>query len=274
MGEFERIPGEEIRNNPEEEHMDNLTSKAEYYELQFMQVLPYEAEFGWSMEQKVEMIDKIFSYLAKRNIHIRFSDRIIDGIKQWTRPAGEIWRPVEVGELNGNVIVINPRNIDFLSVLLTIAHIYGHLVQRETPEAYEPLTRFTDWPKPLDLDALQASYEADRPGQEYWADFLEFEQEAFGYGKYAMLESGISFDANLDHAVQAYIQADFEELKRWSTRDDNKDGGDFVEKFEKTYNENKGRYPVLPAKPVEIQVVPDPNGQLVVVRSKAQAWPA
>ena len=270
MSEFYRIPGEEIRNIPEEEYMNNLTSKPEYYELQFMQVLPYEAEFDWNQQEKVEMIDKIFTYLAKRYIHVRFSDRGVDEIKQWTRPEGQVWRPVEVGELCGNMIIINPRNIDFLSVLLTIAHIYGHLVQRETPEAYEPLTRFTDWPKPLNLDELQASYEADRPGREYWADFLDFEKEAFGYGKYAMLESGISFDAKLDHAVQAYIHADFEELKRWSTEAGNKDGGDFVEKFEKTYREN-GPWPVLPAKPVEIQVTPDPSGQLVVVRTKAQA---
>src|SRR5438105_4122789 len=116
--------------------MDKLMSTPGYYELQFMQVLPYEAVFGWSLEEKVEMIDKISVYLAERNIHVRFSDRIVDGAKTWTRPEGQEWRDVEVGELLGNMIVINPRNIDFLSVLLTIAHIYGHLVQRETPEVY------------------------------------------------------------------------------------------------------------------------------------------
>jgi len=251
--------------------MNNKTNKPEYYELQFMQVLPYEAEFGWNEQDKVEMIDKILTYLAKRNIHVRFSDRIIDSAKPWTRAEGQAWRPVEVGELHGNFIVINPRNIDFLSVLLTIAHIYGHLVQRETPEAYEPLTRFTEYPKPLNLAQVQADYEAVRPGQEYLADFLEFEKEAFGYGKYAMLESGIRFDAKLDHAVQSYIHADFEELKRWSTTAPNKWGGDFVKQFEKTYNENKGQYPVLAAKPVEIQVTPNPNGELVVVRTKTPA---
>jgi hypothetical protein len=269
--EVKYIPGEEIRNIPEEEHMNNLMSKPEYYELQFMQVLPYEAEFGWSPEQKVEMIDKIFTYLAQRNIHVRFSDRIIDNSKPWTRQEGQEWRPVEVGELHGNMIVINPRNIDFLSVLLTIAHVYGHLVQRETPEVYEPLTRFTDYPKPLDLDEVQTRYEADRPGREYWADFLDFEKEAFAYGKHAMLQSGIGFDEKLDHAVQSYIEADFKELKRWSTTAPNKWGGDFVKEFERTYNDNKGRWPALAAKPVEIEVKPDPNGELIVVRTKAQA---
>ncbi len=244
--------------------------KPEYYELQFMQTLPYETDFGWSMEQKVEMIDKIFTYLAKRNIHVRFSDRIIDSAKQWTREEGQIWRPVEVGELNGNTIIINPRNIDFLSVLLTVAHIYGHLVQRETPEVYEPLTRFTEYPKPLNLAQVQADYEAVRPGREYWADFLDFEKEAFGYGKYAMLEAGIKIDEKLDYAIQVYIDADFQELKRWSTTAPNKWGGDFVKKFEETHNEKRGQFPVLPAKPVEIEVVPDPNGQLMVVRTKAQ----
>ena len=251
--------------------MNNLMSKPEYYELQFMEVLPYEAEFGWSPEQKVEMIDKIFNYLAERNIHVRFSDRIVDGAKPWTRAEGQTWRPVEVGELHGNMIVINPRNIDFLSVLLTIAHIYGHLVQRETPEDYEPLTRFVDYPKPLDLKQVQERYEVDRPGREYWADFLDFEKEAFGYGKYALLQAGISFTAILDQAVQAYIYADFEELKRWSTTAPNKWGGDFVKEFEKTFNKTKGTYQVLPAKPVEITVAPDPYGQLIVVRTKALA---
>ena len=75
----------------------------------------------------------------------------------------------------------------------------------------------------------------------------------------------------MNHAVQAYIEADFQELKRWSTTAPNKWGGDFVKQFEITYKENKGRWPPLAAKPVEIQVVPDPNGQLVVVRTKAQA---
>ena len=77
--------------------MSSLTSKPEYYELQFMQVLPYEAEFGWSEQDKVEMVDKIFIYLAQRNIHVRFSDRIADNAKQWTRPAGETggrWKSV------------------------------------------------------------------------------------------------------------------------------------------------------------------------------------
>jgi len=147
------------------------------------------------------------------------------------RPEGQTWRPVEVGELYGNIIVINPRNIDFLSVLLTIAHIYGHLVQRETPEVYEPLTRFTDWPKPLSLKEVQNPYEVDRPGREYWADFLDFEKEAFGYGKYVLQQAGIQFNAKLDYAVQVYIQADFKELKRWSTTAPNKWGGDFVKEF-------------------------------------------
>jgi hypothetical protein len=246
--------------------MNNLLP-AEYYELQFMVSLPYESEFGWSTEEKVEMIDRIFRYLQARNIHVRFSDRIVDDIKQWTRPNGATWRPVEVGELCGNMIVINPRNIDFLSVLLTITHIYGHLVQREDQPKYEPLTRFVYWPKPLKLEEVQARYEEDRPGREYWADFLDFEKEAFSYGKFALQQAGVTITPLLDQAMQAYIEADFKELKRWCVSEPNKGGGDFVGEFEKTFQRNKGNYPILPPIPVEIEVRPDPTGSLVVVRT-------
>lgn len=243
----------------------NTMNKPEYYELQFMQVLPYESEFGWSMEYKVQMIDKICAYLNQRNILVRFSDRIVDDIKQWTRPEGASWRPVEVGELCGNMIVINPRNIDFLSVLLTITHIYGHLVQRETPEKYEPITRFVYLPKPLDLSQLQEDYAAIRPGCNYQSDFRKFEEEAFGYGKHALLQAGISFNEKLDHALQSYIEADFNELWKWCVSAPNKAGEDFVAEFARVYSNMS--FPVLEPIPVEITVVPDPDGILTVVRT-------
>lgn len=244
--------------------MNNLL-RAEYYELQFMQVLPYELGFGWNMTEKVDMVHKICTYLAERNIHVRFSDRIVDNVKEWTRPAGETWRPVEVGELCGNMIVINPRNIDFLSVLLTIAHIYGHLVQRMEEAKYEPLTRFATRPKPLNLTDMQAEYEACRPGQDYKADFLAFEKEAFGYGKYALLQAGIVITPQMDHAIQAYIQADFDQLWEWWASAENKSGDDFVKAFEQVYNTQ--RFQVLQSIPIEVDVLPKADGQLVVVRA-------
>jgi hypothetical protein len=45
----------------------------------------------------------------------------------------------------------------------------------------------------------------------------------------------------------------------------NKSGEDFVEEFQKVFNTET--FPVLEAIPVEVEVVPDPNGQLVVVRA-------
>ncbi len=247
----------------------NPVNNPRYYELRFMPIYPYESELGMTLENKVEMIAKIVTYLDQRNIYVIFTDRMIDADadvqKPWELEEGRIDREIPIAELQGNLILINPRNIDFLSVLLSIAHIYGHLVQRMTPEKYEGITRFLGLIKPLNLETLLKQYK-DEFGRNYKSDFLRYEIEAFQYAKYSMIEAGIEIDEQMDHAMNVYIETDFTELWRWASESPKKSAGAFMELFQKLYKEKKGTYKEIEIKPINIHVIPDKVGRLTVVR--------
>lgn len=240
-----------------------------YYELRFMPIYSYEKELGMTYEDKIEMIAKIVRYLDERNIHVIFTDRMIDADadvqKPWELEEGRVDREIPIAELQGNLILINPRNIDFLSVLFSIAHIYGHLVQRMTPEKYEGITRFLGLIKPLNLENLLQEYKKEFGG-DYKEDFLQYEIEAFEYAKYALQEAGITINEKLDHAMNVYIETDFTELWRWASESPKKSAGAFMGLFQKLYLEKKGQYEVIKPKPIQIHVVPDAQGKLTVVR--------
>ncbi len=243
----------------------DLLNNPAFYELKFTPVYEYEVELGLSLEKKLTMIQNISTYLKTRNIHITFTDRIYDEEKTWEREVGENWRYLPVAELQGNNICVNPRNIDFLSIYLSIGHIYGHLVQRMEYEKYRPITDFLDYPKPLNLNQVLSEYRK-KYGGNYKDDFLQFEIEAFQYAKYAFLQAGNTFDGLLDYAMNVYIETDFNELWRWVTVSNQKNGPGFMDEFQKLWFNNFGRYKPIEPKKIEINVVPDPNGSLVVVR--------
>ena len=247
-----------------------MTNDPRFYELQFMPIYPYEKEVGLSQEKKIEMIQKVVHYLDQRNIHVVFTDWLMDESadvqKPWEKDnINQLHREVPIAELVGNMILINPRNIDFFSVLLSIAHIYGHLVQRMTPEKYEGITRFLGLIKPLNLDQLLAQYKKEYGG-DYREDFFQYEVEAFQYAKYTMIEAGIEFNDALDHAMSVYLETDFTELWRWASESPKKSAGAFMALFEKLFKEKKGMYSVIQPKEVAIHVVPDAEGKLTVVR--------
>lgn len=240
-----------------------------FYELRFMPIYSYEKELGLTLEKKIEMISKIITYLDERNIPVVFTDRMIDADadvqKPWELEGENAYREIPIAELQGNMILINPRNIDFFSVLFSIAHIYGHLVQRMSPEKYEGITRFLGLIKPLNLDELLAQYKKEFGGN-YKEDFLQYEIEAFEYAKYTMIQAGIEITPDLDHAMNVYIETDFTELWRWASESPKKSAGAFMELFQKLFVEKRGKYPVIQPKEINIHVIPDPNGKLTVVR--------
>lgn len=243
----------------------DLLNNPEFYELKFTPVYKYESELGLTIDDKLTMLRNIITYLKARNIHVTFTDRVYDEDKKWERKEGENWRHLPVAELQGNNICINPRNIDFLSIYLSIGHIYGHLVQRMEHEKYEPITDFLDYPKPLDLDLILAEY-SNKFGGNYKDDFLQFEVEAFQYAKYAFLKAGNHFNELLDYAMNVYIETDFNELWRWVTVSNQKSGPDFMDEFQKLWYNNRGKYQAIVPKAIEVNVVPDPKGSLIVIR--------
>lgn len=238
-----------------------------FHELKFLPVFGYEKELGLSIEQKIDMILKVIEYFEERNIHITFTDRIIDDLKPWEKEEGQEWRYVPIAELQGNNICVNPRNIDFMSVFLSIGHIYGHLVQRMNYSKYKPITDLLEVPKPMDLEKLFSEY-TTRYGTDYKSDFLAFEQEAFRYAKYSFIEAGVEWNDLIEYAMNVYIEADFNELWRWVTESPNKTGDSFMEEFQKLwFKEDRTRYGNLAPKPVDIEVIPEREGSLIVVRN-------
>jgi hypothetical protein len=244
----------------------DLLNNPDFYELKFTPVYEYENKFQeLTVERKLNMLENIITYLKGRNINVTFTDRIFDDEKDWERKEGENWRYLPVAELQGNNICINPRNIDFLSIYLSIGHIYGHLVQRMDSEKYKPITDFLDYPKPLDLELVLREYK-EKFGGNYKEDFLAFEIEAFKYAKYAFIKAGNEFDELMDYAMNIYIQTDFNELWRWVTISNQKSGPGFMDEFKRLWETNKGMHEPIVPKEVEVNVIPAANGSLIVVR--------
>lgn len=243
----------------------DLLNNPDFYELKFTPVYEYENELGLTTESKLTLLQNVVTYLKERNINVTFTDRIYDDEKTWERNEGENWRYLPVAELQGNNICINPRNVDFLSIYLSIGHIYGHLVQRMEYERYKPITDFLEFEKPLVLDKILAEYRK-KYGRNYKEDFLEFEIEAFQYAKYAFIKAGNEFNGLMDYAMNVYIETDFNELWRWVTVSNQKSGPGFMDEFQKLWYNNRGKYTAILPKEVEVNVVPDPNGSLIVVR--------
>jgi hypothetical protein len=245
----------------------SIFNTPKFYELKFMPVYDYEAELGLSTMEKLDMLKKVIDYLKAKNINVTFTDRIMDENKTWERISDNNWRYLPIAELQGNNICINPRNIDFLSVFLSIGHIYGHLVQRMDEEKYAPITDFLDLPKPLDLDYVLSEYKY-KYGGDYKKDFLDFEIEAFRYAKYTFIEAGITFTPELDYAMNVYIESDFNELWKWVTTSPQKSGNTFMDEFIRNWGNNKGKYTALEPKEINIKVEANPEGSLIVVRDE------
>lgn len=250
----------------------DLLNTPEFYELKFTPVFEYEKELGLSLMDKLDMLRNVIQYLRSREIYVTFTDRIYDDEKIWERGSNEQWRYLPVAELQGNNICVNPRNIDFLSIYLSIGHIYGHLVQRMEYEKYKKITDFLDYPKPLDIGLVLQEYRTKYNGN-YKEDFLAFEIEAFQYAKYAFIKAGNAFNELLDYGMNVYIETDFNELRRWVTISNQKSGPDFMDEFQKLWYTHRGgnRYQTIESKPIEIKVVPDPKGSLVVIRENIKS---
>lgn len=246
---------------------DNPYNNHRFHELQFSPIFPYEKELNLTPSSKVEMLEKVIDYLLKRNIHVTFTDRLMIDNKIWEKKQGENFKYLPIAELVGNNICINPRSIDFLSIFFSLGHIYGHLVQRMEAEKYKHITDFLDYPKPLDLTLILSDYR-EKYGGDYKVNFLEFEKEAFSYAKFTFLDAGIEFSPILDHAMNVYIETDFQELWRWVASEPLKSGEKFMDVFTEKFEKTKGKFAPIEPKEVRISVVPATDGILEIVRDE------
>ena len=246
------------------EASSGIFNTPQLYELRFTPVYEYEKELAIDNKWKAATITNIITYLANRNIFVTFTDRILDTSKPWEN-KGEPWRYLPIAELQGNNICINARNIDFLSIFLSIGHIYGHLVQRMYGDKYKPITDLIEMPKPLDLQQIFAQYRLQYGG-DFKEDFKKFEIEAFRYAKFAFLQAGIPFTKELDYAMNIYIETDFNELWRWVSTSPSKSGPTFMNEFIRLYNNCKDQFQPLEPIPVEVNVITQADESLIVVR--------
>lgn len=103
----------------------------------------------------------------------------------------------DIAELRAGTIVVNYTARTKWSAAITIAHLFGHLVQFMTYAKYERLVEAVRGPKPVIL--------SDR----FKAEFAAYETEAFAIGKGLLLEV-TTFDVNVERFYQAFHRTDFE----------------------------------------------------------------
>ena len=258
----------------QESLLGGILNNHRYHELKFMPIYPYEKDLNLSLECKVVMLHSVIKYLEDRDIQVTFTDRIIDYSTATTHTCEkkQIWRYLPISELQGNNICINPRNLDFLSVFMSLGHIYGHLVQRMDYIRYKPLTDLLEVADSTNLSSYFDEYEKAH-GRDYKTDFFAFEKEAFSYAKYTFIEAGISWNDTLEYAMSVYLEADFNDLWKWLISNPKESDPTFMDQFQKLWNCRKGSYDIIVPKKISLPVIPEKNGRLVVVRNDQQYVP-
>ena len=104
-----------------------------------------------------KMLNQIVASLKGKNIDVHFVNSDKDGI--------------EIGELKNGRITLNSNSRDELSLIFTIAHLFGHYCQFGNYDKYKHLVEAVEKPAPIKV--------ADDFRDKFW----EYEKEAFGIGK-------------------------------------------------------------------------------------------
>jgi hypothetical protein len=139
---------------------------------------------------------------------------------------------IEIGELKNNKIVLNTKSRDELSLVFTIAHLYGHYTQFQDYEKYKHLVEEVEKPVPLKLT------------NEFKSAFWEYEKEAFSIGK-GLMQEVTMFDDELENKYQTFMETDFEHFWDYLMSGRNEDVKSFNERLEKNYKKiNNKRVPL------------------------------
>lgn len=157
------------------------------------------------------MLNDIVARLKSRNIEVRFVSSEQDGI--------------EIGELKNRRITLNINSRDELSLIFTIAHLFGHYCQFNNYENYKHLIEGVEKPVPIKLT------------EDFKNEFWSYEKEAFAIGKSLMLEAFL-VDENLDNRYQTFMVTDFEHFWNYITTGKNEGVAEFNRRLEQNYSRN------------------------------------
>ncbi|MEX0315152.1 MAG: hypothetical protein AB3N18_13320 [Allomuricauda sp.] len=153
------------------------------------------------------MLDGLVRELQKRNINVDFISSPEEGI--------------EIGELKEGNIVLNKNSRDELSMIFTIAHLFGHYCQFKNYKKYKHLIETVEKPVPLKLD------------DDFKNQFWEYEREAFGIGK-TLMSKAFSISSDFESKYQIFMITDFEHFWEYITTGKNQG----VEAFNKRLRSN------------------------------------
>jgi hypothetical protein len=157
------------------------------------------------------MLNTMVASLENKHLNVRFVKDDTDGI--------------EIGELKNNTILLNVNSRDELSLVFTMAHLFGHYCQFKNYDKYRRLVETIEKPAPLELSAG------------FKAEFWEYEKEAFGIGKSLMMESFPVSD-ELDNRYQIFMLTDFEHFWDYITTGNNEGITEFNRRLDNYYNQD------------------------------------
>jgi len=158
-----------------------------------------------------KMLNEIVASLKGKNIDVHFINSDKDGI--------------EIGELKNGRITLNTNSRDELSLVFTIAHLFGHYCQFRNYDKYKHLIEAVEKPAPIKVE------------DDFKNKFWEYEKEAFGIGKSLMLEA-FSVNDDLDNRYQTFMLTDFEHFWDYITTEENEGVKEFNQRLENNYNQN------------------------------------
>lgn len=158
-----------------------------------------------------KMLNDIIDCLKSKCIDVHFVKSDKDGI--------------EIGELKNGRITLNTNSRDELSLVFTIAHLFGHYCQFSNYDKYKHLIEAVEKPAPIKVPL------------DFKNSFWEYEKEAFGIGKTLMSEA-FPVDESLDNRYQTFMLTDFQHFWDYITTGENEGVKEFNQRLEKNYSQN------------------------------------
>jgi hypothetical protein len=128
---------------------------------------------------------------------------------------------IDIAQLQNKNMIINTRARDTLSIIFTIAHLYGHLIQYSNYKKYAHLIEEVKKEKPLELD------------EKFKKQFYRYELEAFCIGKGLMLEA-FNITREMDSKYAIFMKTDFSHFWAYITTGEKGD----IETFNQMLKEN------------------------------------
>lgn len=175
------------------------------------------------------MLNALVRYLMELDVRVTLSDTNADN--------------VSIAQLCNQHIIVNTRARDGLNCLFTIAHLFGHLIQRLSYDKYAHLIMRAAKPKPIIVD------------ETFRRDFYEYEVEAFQIGKGLMLAC-FEIDNEMDSKYTLFMQTDFDHF--WHYLKTGKQGDLYtfnqmlVKSFERWESNKLSLTPIPHPKPVRL----------------------